>query len=85
MLGTYSIHFMIHWHVFQALTTIKSLLQLRTTDALVFKDCALDAALEKMRMQLQDLIVEEYQRDHAMDVEGLRNEVELIFRRKLGT
>lgn len=76
---------MIHWHVFQVLTTIKSLLQLRTTDALVFKDSALDAALEKMRMQLQDLIVEEYQRDHAMDVEGLRNEVELIFRRKLGT
>lgn len=76
---------MFHWHVFQALITIKNLLQLRTTDALVFKDfCGLEAALGRMRLQLQDLIVEEHQRDYAMDVERLRNEVELIFHRKLG-
>ncbi|KAF3430872.1 hypothetical protein FNV43_RR25602 [Rhamnella rubrinervis] len=69
----------------KALITIKNLLQLRTTDALVFKEfCGLEAALGRMRVQLQDLIVGEYQRDFAMDLERLCNEVELIFHRKLG-
>lgn len=68
----------------QALIAIKNLLQLKTTEALVFKDfCGLDGALEKMRQRLQDLMVEEYHRDYAMDVESLRSEVQLIFSRKL--
>uniref|UniRef100_A0A5B7BIV4 Putative hsp70 nucleotide exchange factor FES1 isoform X2 n=1 Tax=Davidia involucrata TaxID=16924 RepID=A0A5B7BIV4_DAVIN len=65
----------------KALVAIKNLLLLRTTEALVFKDfCGLDVALERMRQQL---MVEEYRRDYAMDVESLRREVELIFRGKL--
>ncbi|OAY43789.1 uncharacterized protein LOC110621144 [Manihot esculenta] len=69
----------------KALVAIKNLLQLKTTEALVFKDfCGLDDALERMRLQLQDLMVEEYHRDYAMDVERLRREVELIFLSKLG-
>lgn len=44
----------------------------------------MDDALERMRLQLQDLMVEEYHRDYAMDVERLRREVELIFLSKLG-
>ncbi|GFZ07021.1 ARM repeat superfamily protein [Actinidia rufa] len=68
----------------KALVAIKNLLQLRTTDALVFKDfCELDGALERMKQQLQQLLAEEYQRDYAMDVESLRREVELIFHGKL--
>ncbi|XP_050373485.1 hsp70 nucleotide exchange factor FES1 [Argentina anserina] len=68
----------------KALTTIKNLLRLKTTKALVFKDfCGLDAALERMRLRLQNLLVEEYHRDYAMDVESLRSEVQLIFQRKL--
>lgn len=60
-------------------------MQLKTTEALIFKDfCGLDVALERMRQQLQELMVDEYQRDYAMDVEGLCREVELIFHRKLG-
>ena len=68
----------------QALVAIKSLLQLRTTEALVFRDfCALGDALNRMRQLLHDLIADEYQRDYVMDVESLRNEVEHIFHRKL--
>lgn len=63
---------------------IKSLLQLRTTKALVFKDfCGLDGALDRMREQLQQLMEEEYHSDFASDLESLRGEVELIFHRKL--
>ncbi|GAV77412.1 Fes1 domain-containing protein [Cephalotus follicularis] len=69
----------------KALIAIKNLLQLRTIEALVFEDfCDLDGALERMRLQLLDLMVEEYSRDYALDVESLRKEVELIFHRKLG-
>ncbi|PSS27016.1 Hsp70 nucleotide exchange factor like [Actinidia chinensis var. chinensis] len=65
----------------KALVAIKNLLQLRTTDALVFKDfCELDGALERMKQQL---LAEEYQRDYAMEIESLRREVELIFHGKL--
>lgn len=61
------------------------MLRLRTTDAMVLKEfCGLDGALERLREQLQELMLEEYQRDYAMDVETLRNEVEQIFHRKLG-
>ena len=68
----------------KALVAIKNLSQLRTTDDRVFKDfCELDGALERMKQQLQQLLVREYQRDYAMDLESLRREVELIFHGKL--
>lgn len=61
---------------------IKSLLQLTSTEALVFKDfCGLDEALERMREQLE--LMDEFQRDYARDVEILRREVEFIFHRKI--
>lgn len=69
----------------KALTAVKSLLHLRSTQALIFKEfCGLDAALESMRQQLEDLMAEEFRRDYATDVESLRREVELIYQRKLG-
>ncbi|XP_056166015.1 hsp70 nucleotide exchange factor FES1 [Syzygium oleosum] len=69
----------------KALTAVKNLLHLRSTQALIFKEfCGLDAALERMRQQLQDLMAEEFQRDYATDVESLRREVELIYQWKLG-
>lgn len=69
----------------KALVAIKNLLQLRTTEALVFKDfCGLDGALERMRHRLQTFMVDdEDQRDYVMDLESLCREVEIIFYRKL--
>lgn len=68
----------------KALVAIKNLLQLRTTEAQVLKHfCDLDGALEKMREQLQQSILEGDRRDYAMDVESLRREVELIYHGKL--
>ncbi|KAL5538927.1 hypothetical protein UlMin_042835 [Ulmus minor] len=68
----------------KALMVIKNLLQLKTTEALVFKDeCGLEVALERLRQHLQDLMVVEDQRDYAADLESLRSEVELIYQRKL--
>ncbi|KAJ9710074.1 hypothetical protein PVL29_001512 [Vitis rotundifolia] len=69
----------------KALVAVKNLLQLRTTEALVFKDyCDLDGALERMRKQLQQLMEDEYKRDYVMDLESLRREVGLVFHQKLG-
>ncbi|XP_030547546.1 nucleotide exchange factor SIL1 [Rhodamnia argentea] len=69
----------------KALTAVKNLLHLRSTQALIFKEfCGLDAALERMQQQLEDLMAEEFRRDYAADVESLRREVELIYQRKLG-
>ncbi|XVE86408.1 hypothetical protein DITRI_Ditri18aG0032200 [Diplodiscus trichospermus] len=69
----------------KALAAIKNLLQLRTTEAMVFKDfCRLDDALERMKKQLEDLMLEEYYREYATDVENLRKEVKHIFHEKLG-
>lgn len=69
----------------QALVAIRNLLQLRTTEALVLRDlCGLDAALERLRRQLEGLMVEEDRKDYAMEVETIRREVELIFSRRLG-
>ncbi|KDP23223.1 hypothetical protein JCGZ_23056 [Jatropha curcas] len=69
----------------KALVAIKNLLQLSTTQALIFKDfCGLDGALERMRQQLEDSMVEEYHNDYVMDVENIRREVELIFHGKVG-
>lgn len=68
----------------QALAAVKILLQLRTIEASVFKDfCALDKVLERMRLQLEQLMEVEDQRDYAKDVEILRLEVELIYYKKL--
>ncbi|XP_054824702.1 hsp70 nucleotide exchange factor FES1 isoform X2 [Prosopis cineraria] len=68
----------------KVLVAIKSLLQLKTTEALVLKDfCALGDALNKMKQLLLNVMVDEFQRDYAMDVESLRSEVEYIFHRKL--
>lgn len=68
----------------KSLLAIRSLLQLASTEALVFKEfCGLDEALERMREQLEGLMEEEFQRDYARDMEILRREVESIFHRKL--
>ncbi|XP_027346107.1 hsp70 nucleotide exchange factor FES1 isoform X2 [Abrus precatorius] len=68
----------------KALVAIKNLLQLRTTEARIFRDfCALGDALNRMKLSLHDLMVDEYQKDYVMDVESLRVEVEHIFHRKL--
>lgn len=57
---------------------------LRSTDALVFKDiCELDLALARMKQQLLQLILDDQYKEYALDVENLRNEVELIFLIKL--
>ena len=71
----------VYW---QALHAIKNVLQLRSSEALIFKDfCGLDGALESTRQRLQQLMTEESHREYAMDVESLRREVELIFLGKL--
>ncbi|KAM1191430.1 hypothetical protein PS2_011721 [Malus domestica] len=68
----------------KALVALKNLLQLRTTEALVFKNfCGLDGALERLRQRLQGLMVQEDHRDYAVDVESIRSEVQQIFNRKL--
>ncbi|XP_058102608.1 uncharacterized protein LOC131246464 isoform X1 [Magnolia sinica] len=68
----------------KTLMAIRSLLQLTTTEALVFKNfCDLGGALERMRKQLEELMAEEFQREYARDLESLRREVEFIFHRKL--
>lgn len=69
----------------QALIAIKNLLQLKTTEAIVFKDfCGLVDILERMKKQLEDLMLDKARREYITDVEGLRKEVELIFQAKLG-
>ncbi|XP_073264102.1 uncharacterized protein [Populus alba] len=69
----------------KALVAIKNLLQLKTTEALIFKDfCDLNGSLVRMRQQLLDLMASEDHRDYAVDLENLRREVELIFHEKLG-
>lgn len=67
----------------KALYAVKNLLQLQT-EALVFKEfCGLDAALKKLKQQLQQLVMEENHSEYAEDVETLRGEVEQIFIGKL--
>ncbi|GAU51228.1 hypothetical protein TSUD_136250, partial [Trifolium subterraneum] len=68
----------------KALVAIKSLLQLKTTEARVFRDfCALGDALNRMKQLLHDLMADEDQKDYVMDVENVRIDVEHIFNRKL--
>ncbi|KAA3475539.1 hsp70 nucleotide exchange factor FES1-like [Gossypium australe] len=69
----------------KVLVAIKNLLQLRTTEAMVFKEfCRLDDALERMKKQLEDLMLDEDHREYVTDVESLRKEVEFSFQAKLG-
>ncbi|KAL0336588.1 UNVERIFIED_CONTAM: Hsp70 nucleotide exchange factor FES1 [Sesamum radiatum] len=64
----------------KALYAVKKLLLLKSSDALVFKEvCGLDLALQRMREQLQQLIVEDKFKEYAQDMENLRREVEAIF------
>lgn len=68
----------------QALYAIKNILLLRSAEVQVFKDfCKLNEALERMRQQLQQFMVEDDLREYATDLEGLRREVELTFLQKL--
>jgi nucleotide exchange factor SIL1 len=68
----------------KALVAIKNLLQLKTTEARVFRDfCALGDALNRMKQLLHDLMADEDQKDYVMDVENVRIDVEHIFNRKL--
>lgn len=68
----------------QALYAVKSLLMLRSIDALVFKEiCELDLALGRMKQQLHQLLLDDNFKEYALDIENLRKEVELIFLGKL--
>ncbi|KAL5704768.1 hypothetical protein ACHQM5_023146 [Ranunculus cassubicifolius] len=68
----------------KALIAIKSLLELKRTDALDFKDfCGLDKVLESMGEQLLQMRGE-YEIDFLLDMESLRSEVEHVFQKKLG-
>ncbi|KAL4191823.1 hypothetical protein AMTRI_Chr06g169140 [Amborella trichopoda] len=68
----------------KTLMAIRSLLQLSTTEALVFKDfCNLGEALDKMRQQFEKLLADEDLREYVRDIEVLRREVEFIFSQKL--
>ncbi|KAJ4890127.1 ARM repeat superfamily protein [Raphanus sativus] len=69
----------------KALTAISTLLQLKSIEPLVLRDfCGLEGALERMKLQLKESMADEDKRDYAADVESLRGEVELVFRKKLG-
>ncbi|CAD5325551.1 unnamed protein product [Arabidopsis thaliana] len=69
----------------KALTAIQTLLQLKSIEPQVLKEsCGLEEALERMKLQLEESMADEYKRDYAADVESIRGEVELIFRQKLG-
>lgn len=68
----------------KVLLAVKNLLMLKSTESLVVDGfCGLDGALEMMRKQLQQSILEENQREYAIDVEGLCKEVDFIYIEKL--
>ncbi|XP_026377085.1 hsp70 nucleotide exchange factor FES1 [Papaver somniferum] len=68
----------------KALMAVKSLIKLRTTKALDFKDfCALESVLERMREQLHQSSADELDGDLAIGMENLCKEVESLFRKKL--
>ncbi|KAI3720485.1 hypothetical protein L6452_21403 [Arctium lappa] len=68
----------------KVLLAVKNLLMLKSTEHLVVDGfCGLNGALERMRQQLQQLILEENHREYAIDVEGLCKEVNLIYLQKL--
>ncbi|KAK8710986.1 hypothetical protein V6N13_146293 [Hibiscus sabdariffa] len=68
----------------KALVAIKNLLLLKTTEAMVFEEfCGLGEALERMKKQLEDSMLEEDHREYVIDIENLLKEVELTFQAKL--
>uniref|UniRef100_A0A7N0UW13 Nucleotide exchange factor Fes1 domain-containing protein n=1 Tax=Kalanchoe fedtschenkoi TaxID=63787 RepID=A0A7N0UW13_KALFE len=68
----------------KALVAIKNLLQLRSTDAMIFKDyCNLEKALGDLQKQLSRLMTEDVPGGYVTDVESLRRDVELVFQEKL--
>ncbi|XP_039042372.1 hsp70 nucleotide exchange factor FES1-like [Hibiscus syriacus] len=68
----------------KALVAIKNLLQLKTTEAMVFEEfCRLGEALERIKKQLENLMLEDDHREYVTDVESLRKEVERAFQAKL--
>ncbi|KAG7565345.1 Armadillo-type fold [Arabidopsis suecica] len=69
----------------KALTAIQTLLQLKSIEPRILKEfCGLEEALERMKLQLEESMADDYKRDYAADVESIRGEVEVIFRQKLG-
>lgn len=63
---------------------VRSLLQLTSTDASDLRDfCSLDWILERMREDLEKLMLEEDLRDFVNEIESLRREVAIIFHSKL--
>ncbi|KAL7606223.1 hypothetical protein Lser_V15G14507 [Lactuca serriola] len=68
----------------KVLLAVKNLLMLKSTEFLVVDGfCGLHGALEKMRQQLQESILEGNQREYATDVEDLCKEVDFIYLEKL--
>ncbi|CAM8934088.1 unnamed protein product [Rhodiola kirilowii] len=68
----------------KALVAIKNLLQLRSTDAVIFKDfCDLENVLAKLHQQLLHMMADDVSDGYATDVESLRKDVELTFQEKL--
>ncbi|CAM8943424.1 unnamed protein product [Rhodiola kirilowii] len=68
----------------KALVAIKNLLQLRSTDAVIFKDfCDLENVLAKLHQQLLHMMTDDVSDGYATDVESLRKDVELTFQEKL--
>eukprot|EP00249_Psilotum_nudum_P007864 c20874_g1_i1 orf=416-1690(+) len=64
----------------QALMALRSLGQLNNATQKVLKEsCQVKAALEKMRIQLEELIHDEDQADFARDMESLRQQVDSMF------
>ncbi|KAI3747528.1 hypothetical protein L6452_09999 [Arctium lappa] len=61
------------------LLVVKKLLLLKSIEYLVVDGlCGLNGALERMKQELQQLIVEENHKEYAINVEGLYKEVNLI-------
>lgn len=70
----------------KALQAVKSLLQHTNTNALDFKDfCALDEVLDTIKGRLEKLILNEEYHDYAKEIESVREEVYMIYHRKLET
>lgn len=68
----------------KALVTIRSLLQIHSTNAQVFKDfCHFESALKRLGRELEELMLDDKWGDFARDVEALRQEVVSIFYTKL--
>lgn len=68
----------------KALVAIRSLLQLHSTNAQVFKDfCHFESALKRLGCELEELMLDDKWGDFARDVEALRQEVVSIFYTKL--